>query len=68
VSALRLGVTAWANRTLTANERLATGRPATVDLPGGESDTESGHTDLIVSFLTIARTSSRAKTPPKLVA
>jgi hypothetical protein len=51
-----------------ANDRFATGRPATVDRPGGWSGTESGQIVLIVSFLTIALTSSSAKTPRKLVA
>jgi hypothetical protein len=50
-----------------ANDRFATGRPATVDPVGGANAVVSGHSERMVEFRAIARTSSRTKTPRKLV-
>ena len=55
-----------ASAALRENDRLATGRPETVDPEGGESGTEGGQSIRIDVFRTIALTSSRTKTPPKL--
>jgi hypothetical protein len=49
-----------------ANDRFATGRPATVHAEGGDSGVDGGQRVRIVGFRMIARTSSSTKTPAKL--